>query len=172
MIHQNAADIGDRALRGDPSQRSGVAEVAAGNVGVSRVRAWCEERLPRLFNDDDRDVRQKASLCFDRIPDDSIESYTDLVEAFCDSRAFATGARSLIRALEKSRGRLPGMTCMVCERVLDRPSRNTFAVANLIFRTYQQHQNDEWASRALDLIDRLCLDGYPGIGSELDDFDR
>ena len=172
MIHQNAADIGDRALRGDPSQRSGVAEVAAGNVGVSWVRAWCEERLLMLFNDDDHDVRQKASFCFDRIPDDSIESYTDLVEAFCDSRAFAAGARSLIRALEKSRGRLPGMTCMVCERVLDRPSRNTFAVAKLIFRTYQQHQNDEWASRTLDLIDRLCLDGYPGIGSELDDFDR
>ena len=45
-------------------------------------------------------------------------------------------------------------------------------VVKLIFRTYQQHQNDEWTSRALDLIDRLCLEGIASIGNEFDEFER
>ena len=77
----------------------------------------------------------------------------------------------MIHALENSLGRLPGMTCLVCERFLDR-SEDTYTVAKLIFRTYQQHQNDEWTSRVLDLIDRLCLEGIIGIGDEFDEFDR
>ena len=72
---------------------------------------------------------------------------------------------------------------MVCERYLGRaddeawdPRTGRFAdahtVVKLIFRTYQQHQNDEWTLRALALIDRLCLEGISGIGDEFDEFDR
>ena len=72
---------------------------------------------------------------------------------------------------------------MVCARYLGRaddeasdPRTGRFAdahtVVKLIFRTYQQHQNGEWTSRALDLIDRLCLEGIIGIGDEFDEFDR
>ena len=45
-------------------------------------------------------------------------------------------------------------------------------VAKLIFRTYQQHQNDEWTSRSLALIDRLCLEGIGDAGSHLEQFER
>jgi hypothetical protein len=45
-------------------------------------------------------------------------------------------------------------------------------VAKLAFRTYQQHQNDDWTSRSLDLIDRLCLEGIPGTGAEFEHFER
>ena len=62
------------------------------------------------------------------------------------------------------------MTCMVCERFLDRfageardirtrHAGDARTVVKLIFRTYQQHQQDEWTVRSLDLIDRLCLEG-------------
>ena len=172
MVHSSARELGDEAMQGTRKQRVGAAVVAARNIGVPQFRAWCETRLLTHFNDADHDVRQQASFCFAHIPADSIESYADLVAAFCDSKAFAAGAFSLIEALDQSHGRLPGMTCMVCERALDHPSHDTFAVAKLIFRTYQQHQNDEWTSRALDFIDRLCLDGYPGVGSEFEEFDR
>ena len=68
------------------------------------------------------------------------------------------------RMLEESLSRLPGMTCLVCEKFLDRFADeakdirprgvgDAFTVAKLIFRTYQQHQNDEWTSRSLALID-------------------
>ena len=87
-----------------------------------------------------------------------------LVKSFCDSRAFEGGTFWLIQALEKSRGRLPGVTSMVCRRSLDYPSTEAFEAAKLIFRTYQQHHDDEWASHTLDMIDRLCLEGDPSLG--------
>ena len=49
---------------------------------------------------------------------------------------------------------------------------DTYTVAKLVFRTYQQHQNDEWTSRSLNLIDRFCLEGIPGAGDEFERFER
>ena len=172
IMHERAADLGDEALHGNPRQRLGTAQVAARNIGVPEFRAWCEARLLLLFDDDDGEVRKETATCFGRLPAETLETYGDLIEAFCASKAFAGGAFRLLRALEESVGRLPGMACLVCERLLDGPSRDTFAVAKLIFRTYQQHQHGKWTSRSLDLIDQLCLEGYPGVRSELEQFDR
>ena len=72
---------------------------------------------------------------------------------------------------------------MVCERFLDRfaneagdirtgRAANAHTIAKLIFRTYQQHQQDEWTSRSLDLIDRLCLEGIGHAGNEFEQFER
>ena len=71
---------------------------------------------------------------------------------------------------------------MVCELILDRSPEaqdigtsryvDVYTVAKLIFRTYQQHQNDEWGSRSLDLIDRLCLARRPEAVDEFEQFDR
>ena len=45
-------------------------------------------------------------------------------------------------------------------------------LAKLILRTYHQHQHDEWASRCLDLIDRMCLEGLYDVRSRLDEYER
>ena len=172
MIHEHAADLGNEALQGTPHQRLGMAQVTTANMAVPRFRDWCEPRLVTLFDDDDESVRQETTTCFSGLPDETPEINGELINAFCNSRAFEGGAFWLIRALEQSRGRLPGMTCMVCERALAHPSRDTLGATKLIFRTYQQHQEDEWASRTLDLIDRLCLEGDPSLGSEFEEFDR
>ena len=172
MVHQNAADLGDEALQGAPRQRLGAAQVVARNIAVPRFRDWCQARLVTLFDDDGEEVRQATTDCFSRLPDETLDLYGDLIESFCDSRAFSGGAFWLIQALEESRGRLPGITCMVCERSLEHPSREAFETAKLVFRTYQQHEDDEWALHTLDLIDRLCLEGNPSLGSEFEEFDR
>ena len=172
MVHESAADLGDEALRGTPRQRLGMAQVVTRHVSVPRYRDWCEPRLVTLFGDDDKGVHQETRKCFSGLPDEALETYRDTIMAFCNSRAFVGGAFWLIRALEESRGRLPGTTSMVCERTLDHPSRDTLGAAKLIFRTYQQHQDDKWASHTLNLIDRLCLDGNPSLGSEFAEFDR
>ena len=172
MLHEGAADLGDKALQGTAHQRFGMAQVVAANISVPRFRAWCEPRLVTLFDDNDESVRRETTKCFSNLPDDTLDTYREVIEAFCNSRAFAGGAFWLIQALEKSRGRLPGMTCMVYERTLDAPSRDVHGATKLIFRTYQQHQDDEWASQALDLIDRLCLEGDPILGSEFEEFER
>ena len=112
-----------------------------------------------------------------------VAEYEEMISAFCDSKAFREDPFTLLHALEKSLERLPGMTCMVCEKFLDyfpdwvrkRPADGVFrmhSVSSLIFRTYQQHQDDEWTSRSLDLIDRLCLEGVGERDSEFELFER
>ena len=77
MLHLEARTLGNQALRGRPALRIGVAAVASDNLGVSEFRAWCETRLLKLFDDYDDEVRQRASLCFDQLPADSIETFTE-----------------------------------------------------------------------------------------------
>ena len=139
--------------------------------------------LRARFDDDDADVRREAASCFGQLRDETIGTYGDLIAAFCDSQAYQDDSFWVLHALEETRGWLPGMTTMVCERFLDRfadeardiqTSRAGDAptVAKLVFRTYQQHQQDEWTARSLDLIDQLCLEGIGEVSGELEQFER
>ena len=170
-------------MRGSANHRLGVAQVASANIGDSSFRAWCEPRLAELFNDEDRDVRREAASCFSALDDEALDDYIDLIDAFCRSRAFHSDSFELLSALENTRMRLPGLTCLVCGQFLDQfaaespdiPSRHSAdapTVAKLIFRTYQQHQNDEWTEPALALVDRLCLEVPYGAQSEFEQFER
>ena len=181
--HESAAALVDEALHGNASHRLGVAQVAAANVAEPECRVWSEMMLRTLFDDDAADIRREAASCFGQLRDESIGTYGDLIAAFCDSRAYQDDSFWILHALEESRGRLPGMTCMVCEKFLDRfadeardirtdRAGDAPTVAKLIFRTYQQHQQDEWTVRSLDLIDRLCLEGIDHVGEEFEQFER
>ena len=183
LRHDCAADLAAEALSGDAKQRLGIAEEAAARLRDSDCRGWSESRLVVLFNDEDDDVRRAAASCFRDLPDVALETYGDLIKAFCDSRAFLEASFWLLHALEESRRRLPGITCLVCGRLLgcvsdeEGDSRtghfgNTYTVSKLIFRTYQQHPDDEWTKPALDLIDLLCVEGVAAAGAELDRFER
>ena len=183
LIHESAADLVDEALRGDARYHLGVAQVAAANIAAPECRTWCEGTLVALFDEDDPEVLREAASCFRQLRDETLDDYGDLIATFCDSRAFQKDSFSILHTLEASPGRLPGMTCEVCEKFLDRfageardiqTSRagDTPIVAKLIFRTYQQHQNDGWTSRSLDLIDRLCLDRIHNAGPEFEQFER
>ena len=179
----NARRLVDEALRGDARLRLGVADVALANIVDPQCRTWCEVKLAKLFNDDDADVRREAASCFDAVGHETLETFDDLIATFCDSRAFQEDSVSILQVLEKSQGQLPGTTCDVCEKFLDRfsdgardirTSRASDAhdVTELAFRTYQQHQDDEWTARALDLIDRLCLEGTHDAEREFERFER
>ena len=183
LIRERAANLVDEALRGDAPHRLGVGQVAAANIAGPEYRAWCEATLIALFDDEDSKVRRKAASCFRQLQDEALDGYGDLIAKFCDSKAFEEDSSCILNTLEKSPERLPGMTCEICEKFLDRfadEARNiqtsragdTDIVAKLIFRTYQQHQNDEWTFRSLDLIDRLCLDRIHDAGREFEQFER
>ena len=183
LRHDCAADLAAEALSGDAKQRLGLAEMAAARLGDSDFRGWSESRLVVLFDDEDDDVRRAAASCFRVLPDVALETYRDLIVAFCDSRAFPEASFWLLHALEESRRRLPGNTCLVCGRLLGCVSNeegdsraggfgDTYTVSKLIFRTYQQHPDDEWTKPALDLIDLLCLEGVAGAGEEIERFER
>ena len=182
LMDQSAADLVDEALHGSARHRLGVAQVASANIATPECRLWSEEILVELFNDDDAAVRGEAASCFRHLKDEVLDTYGDLIATFCDSNAFQEGSFWVFHTLGESLGRLPGTTCLVCEKFLDRfaseardirthPAGDTFTLAKLVFRTYQQHQNDEWTCRSLNLIDHLCLEGIGDAGSHLDQFE-
>jgi hypothetical protein len=166
-----------------PAQRLGVSQVASANIAAPECRKWCERRLGSLFNDDDEKVRREAATCFRYLEGETLETYAALISAFCDSKAFQDDSFSILHVLEQSLRRLPGMTCVVCEKFLERFSDeardirtsrmgDAHTVTELLFRTYQQHQQDEWTARSLDLIDRLCLEGVGEVNDGFRAFER
>ena len=183
LEHESAKGLADQALGGGPHHRLGVAQVASANIADPACRVWSEATLAILFNDDDAEVRREAASCFQKTKDEGLESYGDLIELFCSSNAFQDHPFWILDALEESLHWLPTMTCMVCESFLDRFSEEATnsgtsrfggsdTVSKLVFRMYQQSQSGEWASRSLDLIDRLCLEGIDDVGRELEQFER
>jgi hypothetical protein len=183
LDHPTAADLADEAMHGHASQRCGVAEVAAANISRAECRAWCEPRLVQLCNDPDANVRRQVASCFRQLEQAPLEDYEALIVAFCDSWAYQEDSFSILHVLEKSVHRLPGITCLVCEKFLTRFSDeakdihthragDVHTAAKLIFRTYHQHQRDQWAPRCLDLIDRMCLEGIQDVSKGLEEFER
>ena len=176
--HTDAEDLVEEAIRGNASQRRGVAQVASANIGRKDCRSWAEQKLLLFFNDRDSEVCQEAAKCFHRLDGQSLESYEDLINKFCDSAACQENSFSLLHTLEESPHRLPGITYIVCEKFLKRFSdeaegiSTSSRIAKLILRTYHQHQSDEWVPKYLDLIDQMCLERMYGMGEELDEYAR
>ena len=183
LHHDDAEALVEEAARGNPSQRSGVAQVASAHIGKAEYRRWAEQQLLPLFNDSDSKVRQEAASCFRRLEGQSLESYENLINEFCDSVAYQEDSSSILHVLEESSQKLPGITHTVCEKFLDRFSDeagdirthrafDSHNVAKLILRTYHQHQRDGWAAQCLDLIDRMCLEGVYDVRTGLDEYER
>lgn len=183
LYHPEEEVLETEAFAGTARRRLGVAQVASANIALEDCRPWCEKRLVSLFNDDDQAVRQEAATSFRYLENGALEDYADLIGAFCDSKAFQDDSFSILHVLEQSLRRLPGMTCIVCEKFLERFSDeardirtsrmgDAHTVTELLFRTYQQHQQDEWTARALDLIDRLCLEGIGDVNDGFRAFER
>ena len=146
-------------MTGSPSQRLGVAAIASRNLADKDSRTWCEEQLKVLFSDDDAEVRRKAGSCFSYLKSEPLETFEELITIFCDSQAYQEGSYPILSALESSGRRLPGITCTVCERFLERFSDeakdirtgrfgDVAIVSKLLFRTYHQHQRDPPQSQA------------------------
>ena len=111
-------------------RRLAVIRAAGEDLGESKLIGF-DETATRLFEDSARrepspfvrhvlpvggqtyyngEIYTNGIKCFGGLPDEALQTYGGTIKAFCSSRAFAGGAFWLIRALEESRGRLPGMT--------------------------------------------------------------
>ena len=179
----DAEGLVDEAMRGGAKQRLGIAEIASSNISARSFRDWCEAKLSVLFGDADSHVRREAASWCRHVGRESLGEFGDLILEFGDSRAFDDNPWDLLTALEESRGGLPGTTCEVCgwffARLADeggdsgvRGFTGGHTVSKLVFRTYHQHMDDEWTKPALDLIDRLCLEGNAGAMEGFEGFER
>ena len=160
-----------------------MAHVAAANLAIPEYRTWSAATLTALFDDGDGAVRRRAASCFRHVRDAPLDAHGGLMEAFCTSRAFGDDPATILNTLDASRERLPGATCAVCEKFLDRFAEDArdarserhadaLIVATLAFRMCRQHPDDEWTSRALDLVDRLCLERIGDAQGALERFER
>lgn len=184
VLHGNDGEhLVDFSVKSSASQRAGIAGVASSNLHLKECRDWCEHHLVRSFNDDSREVRVKAAVCFRQLDAVPLEEYEELIDKFSSSKAFEDHSEPLLDVLDESRLRLPGLTCLVCERLLKRLSGGMhdktstrhldfYTLSKLIFRTYQQHQNDEWGHDALNLIDQLCLERFFDVDDRFERFER
>lgn len=178
LQHDNAEGLVEEALRGNSSQRIGVAQVASANISKEEYRQWSEQKLLLLFDDGNSGVCRTAAECFRNLEEQSLESYENLIIRFCDSAAYQEDSYSLLYTLGKSPYKLPRITYFVCKRFLERFSEemsragDVSRVSKLILRTYHQHQRDEWAAKCLDLIDRMCLEKFYDIRRNLDEYER
>ena len=183
LMHSEAEEMAEAAVTGDDAQRLAAARVASANLAIEEFRPWCEKQLVRCFSDSDKKVREEAGNCFRHLDGLPLESFGSLIGAYCDSAAFEDNSHSLLYALEGSVEKLPGVVCRACEIFLKRfgPEARDFrtgraadgyTVSKLVFRVYHQHQRDEWGSRSLDVIDRLCQEGVGEVITELQQFDR
>ena len=181
--HEEAGFLVEEARRGNSSQRLGVAQVAAANIGRTQYRHWSEEKLVLFFDDTDARVCQEAGSCFRNLKDQPLETYENLISRFCDGAAYQENSFDLLSALDQSSVKLPGITLLALQRFSERfgaeasDMRTSRSIdgstrAKLILRTYYQHQHDQWAAGYLDLIDQMCLEGSYEIRSNLEIYER
>jgi hypothetical protein len=183
LTNPSAVGLAEAAANGEEKQRLAAVRVASSNLDSVECRLWCERQLLRFFNDASSDVRKAAGNCFAHLERQSLDSFANLIDAYCHSLAYADNSHSLLYALENSIEKLPGIVCIACEMFLNRfgneardfrtnRAADGYTISKLIFRVYHQHQRDEWASRALDTIDLLCQEAVGEVMTQLQEFDR
>ena len=173
----------EEALDGTAAHRVGIAKVVATNFTHVDCRSWCEPLLKRFFNDEDRDVRKSAAHCFSQLNNEPIATYEELIQAFCDSKAYQEDSFWILHVLDESKHRLPAVTWNVCQKFLIRFSEeardistgragDSQTMSKLVFRVYQQYQRTDWGVKCLDLIDTMILEGVHGAQTGMIEFER
>jgi hypothetical protein len=186
LYHESADPLAKLAQSGDEACRLGACEVAKSNLLHPQCRAWCEPVLLQLFNDGSRDVRTEAARCFWHLwhsPETPLTDYEPLIRSFLDSLAFADEPTFLLHALEGTKRRVPGITLDVCEIFTTRCAegardiRTSLAgdehtIGKLVFTAYAQLQTSDQQARALEVIDRVSLEGFRSASGHLSAFER
>jgi len=62
--------------------------------------------------------------------------------------------------------------CFTAKDISTSRAADSHYLADLVFRTYAQHEEPQWRRRCLALIDEMCLEGIYDVISELENFER
>lgn len=116
---EEAQVLAHDCLNGTEAHRLGTSEVFAANLYNARFHERCKKALIQLFNDCDEKVRSEAANCFSRLKREQLGDCVELIEAFVQSQALLTDSFHLLRALEEMTAKLPDVTYLVCERLME-----------------------------------------------------
>ncbi len=186
LYHESGRDLAEAALTSAEACRQGACDVAKSNLLHVECRAWCEDVLVRLFNDESASVRRDAAGCFWhlwRSPETPLASFDALIRAFLESPAFAEEPTYLLHALEETKHKVPEATLDVCEAFIRhcaaaaRDIRTSIAgdertIGKLVFTAYAQLQAQTLQRRALDVIDAMNIEGLTSARQHLVEFER
>lgn len=173
LITDAATNLAQSCIAGTDDQRVGAAKAYAVNLRFSSCRRACREALLQLFNDPIERVRSQAATCFRYFEGEELQGYSDLVEEFIQSPAFATAPYELLHALERTASKHSELTCTVCEKFLDifasemedrygMRALQAGIARKLILAVYshsQRERNKDLLARSLNVIDRLARIG-------------
>lgn len=138
----------EQCSAGSPRQRKGVANALASNIDDERVAAMCSELLPAFFNDEDREVRNAASVVRHR--DLNWTKTTGILETFFRSRVFRDDPRGALWILESLTVDLRSLS----ESIFVACDSQTEAAA-------QDRENQSWdVSSAFDTLATMLLRLY------------
>ncbi|MAS95107.1 MAG: hypothetical protein CMO55_18075 [Verrucomicrobiales bacterium] len=186
LYSKYADGIASLALRHDEKTKLGVCEVASSNYLNPECREWCVMALKKLFNDKDCEIRKKSAHCFWHLlrnPDISLAKFDDLIDVFVDSSAFETDPTFLLHAIEENLHRIPSKTLEICKKFVRKLGKKTKdsssgiaaderTIGKLAFSTYAQMSESVLQIEALDLIDRMSLEGFYSVSKEFSELDR
>jgi hypothetical protein len=157
---------------GSVAHRKGVADVLARHVYDETAASKCQEWLPRFLDDDESDVRTRATGFLRTEPSLSAENVVDLLRAFVASKAFRAEPHYLVWELERHNGDLRPLANVIfkaCDRLtektaapMERQASPTDALGDLsafLLRLYGQLEppNDDPHLR------KECLDRWDSI---------
>jgi hypothetical protein len=186
LYHGEADSVSAAALNGDMHCRLGACEIAKCNFLIPDCRAWCEAALVKLFSDESLEVRKSAAGCFWHLwqaPDTPLTDFDSLIRSFLTSAAFADEPTYLLHALEETKHPVPEAVLDVCELFIvscaagAKDIRTSLAadehtIGKLVFTAYAQLKSLATQTRALNVIDKMTLEGLNSANSQLAEFER
>ena len=157
--------------------RRGAAEVYARNVASDIVGSESRERLIKLFDDPDVDVRREAARCWIHMEPDDTRRFGQLLTLYARSSAFGDSVQDyefLSHRLGQSGQPLPSEFIEFLEESLQlRKSIGTpgaldmYELPNLAIRMHEETRDPKLRTRILDTIDEMMKMGVRGMTNDI-----
>lgn len=173
----------EQVRAGSPATREAAATIYANNVAQKEVGAMCRDLLLPFFADAEDSVRVKAATAFQNISELGTAEQGKLLRAFIAAKPSAAALEPVIRALEDSPVRLPGLVCDLIEAGFEAFKADAGDIrkggaivasdlSKIVIRLYTQSDDGEIKKRCLNAIDSMEQAGFFGLSEELSQVDR
>lgn len=183
LVTENNEALIQKCLKGDIHHRKGAADVFVNNVTSELHSMQSKEALLVLFNDSEKEVRDRAARCFYEIKKQNLVPYQAFIESFIKSRAIEDNSSKIEHLLKQSLTKLPDVILLLIEKFIDgqgsesgdvrtSASGDSYQLSKLLIRLYSQTNSDEAKLGCLNAIDSMTGFGSSGLGSELEQFER
>jgi hypothetical protein len=176
--HTEAEEDLVAVLTGDIALRRAAAEIFAQNYFHPSVRKICENRLLRLLNDAEPEVRRTAENWLDHIPAIAVENDWDFFRHYLETEAFAQEPGLALHHLQKLSSVPEDVILRLADRAVELtkaesdaswPKAFRFAsnTPTLVVRLYHQTPDETVRVRCLDLLDTMLGLGWNEAATEM-----